>query len=323
MIGREGGKRKFAAGAMHGMTAGEPDIQNLWTPKLPIYTKCDSSIKNLRSLLCGSELSDEIVPRRQKTVENECSMSKSCFLQHVSPCKGGISREHYISRTVLEQIGGGSVRIGGLDWQPEKELQSVGVDALTAKILCEEHNSSLSDLDAEAGRFFQTIHQIDKQPLDAPDHTVFDGHMVERWILKIAAGLARSPKKRGHSISEQKLEILVTNNWPVSWGMYVPISSAPKIFAKGVEIELRSHPATGELLAVWIYIAGVILFLILGVPDKPESFGFYRPRGLIFKDLPGEKRIEFVWTHPSEQAVTSAKIGSAKTEPQHWSTWKS
>ena len=250
-------------------------------------------------------------------------MSKRCFLGHVSPCNGGMSREHFISRNVLEQIGGVSVDIGGLSWQPKNELQSIGVSALTAKVLCEKHNSSLSDLDSEFGRFFQTVHLIDKQATDVPDDSAFDGQIIERWLLKLAAGLVHGPMQEGHSISQEKLEILVTNKWPDCWGLYVQIPQEITIHAKGLEIELRSHPETGEILAIWAYVAGISLQLILGAPDNPSAFGLYRPRGLIFQGLPGEKRIEFNWPFPHEQAVIYRRIGSTESEPQHWGEWNS
>ena len=214
-------------------------------------------------------------------------MAKSCFLSHVTPCQGGMSREHYISRSVLELLGEGSVQIGGLDWQAKGQLQSIGIGALTAKILCEKHNSSLSHLDAEAGRLFQTIHLIDKQPDAVSDHSGFDGRTIERWLLKLAAGLALGPKQKDHSISHQKVEILVTSEWPNGWGLYVQMPKTPTIHAKGLEVELRRHPETGEVLAIRVYIAGVSAYLLLGVPDVPSSFGMHRPRGLIFRNLPG------------------------------------
>lgn len=250
-------------------------------------------------------------------------MAKRCFLSHVTPCQGGISREHYISRSVLEKIGEGSVQIGGLDWQAKNQLQSIGIGALTAKILCEKHNSALSHLDTEAGRLFQTIHLIDKQPDAVSDHSDFDGRTIERWLLKLAAGLVLGPKQKDHSISQQKLEILVTNDWPKGWGLYVQTPKSSAILAKGLEIELRSHPETGEVLAIWAYLAGVSAYLLLGVPDVPSSFGLHRPRGLIFQNLPGEKRIEFEWPEQRGEAITYSKVGSAKAEPLHWKEWKS
>lgn len=141
--------------------------------------------------------------------------------------------------------------------------------------------------------------------------------------MKLAAGLALGPKQKDHSISHQKVEILVTSEWPNGWGLYVQMPKTPTIHAKGLEVELRRHPETGEVLAIRVYIAGVSAYLLLGVPDVPSSFGMHRPRGLIFRNLPGEKRIEFEWPDKREEAVIYGKVSAIKSEPPHWKEWKS
>jgi hypothetical protein len=73
-----------------------------------------------------------------------------CYLSHTNDCGGGMSREHYISETVLEQLSEPAVAIDGVFWLPPGERKVVGINSLTANILCVRHNSALSALDAEA-----------------------------------------------------------------------------------------------------------------------------------------------------------------------------
>jgi hypothetical protein len=83
-----------------------------------------------------------------------------CYLSHTNDCDGGISGEHYISATVLEQLSEPAVAIDGVFWLPPGERKVVGINSLTANILCVRHNSALSALDAEAGQFLRTIKRI-------------------------------------------------------------------------------------------------------------------------------------------------------------------
>jgi hypothetical protein len=83
-----------------------------------------------------------------------------CYLGHTKDCAGGISREHYISETVLEQLSEPGVAIYGVFWLRPGERKVVGINSLTANILCARHNSALSALDTEAGQFLRTVRRI-------------------------------------------------------------------------------------------------------------------------------------------------------------------
>src|SRR5262249_13219652 len=80
----------------------------------------------------------------------------SCYLRGTHDCSNKISREHYISKAVLEQLGR-VVRISGASWQPSGKPFETAPNSLTAKILCRRHNATLSPLDTEAGRFFSEL----------------------------------------------------------------------------------------------------------------------------------------------------------------------
>src|SRR5258708_34366047 len=114
-----------------------------------------------------------------------------CFLHGYGSCGGKISGEHYISETVLDAIGNkGSVHIGGLAWQSQQKLQSIGIRSLVSNVLCETHNSGLSSVDNAAGTFFRAVDAADKRTATLPSITTVEGMLVERWFLKVMCGLA-------------------------------------------------------------------------------------------------------------------------------------
>src|SRR5882672_5744136 len=82
-------------------------------------------------------------PRSPTTGQSQ----NGCYLGHAQDCAGGISGEHYISEIVLEQLSEPAVAIDGVFWLPPGEQKIIGINSLTAKILCARHNSALSPLD--------------------------------------------------------------------------------------------------------------------------------------------------------------------------------
>jgi len=117
-----------------------------------------------------------------------------CYLGHSQDCAGGISGEHYISEVVLEELSEPAVAIDGVFWLPPGEQKIVGINSLTAKILCVRHNSALSPLDMEAGQFLRIVKHIHAS-LDTKSLSrkrlisIISGEALEQWILKVACGL--------------------------------------------------------------------------------------------------------------------------------------
>src|SRR5262245_20801399 len=95
-------------------------------------------------------------PRPPKTGQSQ----NGCYLGHTQECGGSISGEHYISEVVLEQLSEPAVAIDGVFWLPPGVQKTVGINSLTANILCARHNSALSPFDTEAGQFLRTVKHI-------------------------------------------------------------------------------------------------------------------------------------------------------------------
>lgn len=111
-----------------------------------------------------------------------------CYAAALEDCDGGpLTREHYISKNVLEQFGG-RFAIEGASWASAPRW--VSPSSLTGHILCQQHNNLLSDLDSQAG----ALHRILRAAHDSDDagDAQFDGEVLERWALKVLLGLLAS-----------------------------------------------------------------------------------------------------------------------------------
>jgi len=246
---------------------------------------------------------------------------KRCFLHGHSACEGKISGEHYISRTVLDAIGGGgAVHIGGLAWQPPDTVQTIGINALVSKVLCEKHNAGLSPLDKTAGRLFRAIDGVDKRPAATRPLTQVDGNLIERWFLKLYCGLAAA-KGNGATIPYTLLRLLTGEPWPEGWGLYVPFPAGPLTLATEFYYEALNAP-TGEIKGIRLRVAGVHFNLLLGRPDSPAAWGLHRPRGLIFNNGSLEKRIELLWPIVNDRAVIYTRTAQSSDRSPHWAGWR-
>ena len=125
-----------------------------------------------------------------------------CYASESQDCSEAISREHYISRAVLQQLGDGrSVPIGGMPWQdPNISSEYLALTALQSKILCERHNHALSPLDNFAGRFFRVVSFVSLAK-NGTNNVVklFHGPDLERWLIKVICGGACSGNLRVRS----------------------------------------------------------------------------------------------------------------------------
>ena len=117
----------------------------------------------------------------------------SCYLRDTCDCSKQISREHYISKSVIEQLCA-ALRVSGTPWLHPGETLEIAVGSLTAKILCKRHNEALAPLDSEAGLFFsiltKALTDLNRKTLSRkPIFHLVSGDALELWMLKVACGL--------------------------------------------------------------------------------------------------------------------------------------
>jgi hypothetical protein len=87
-----------------------------------------------------------------------------CYLGFTNNCSSDITKEHYISNSLLKLFEERkTVKITGLRWIEEKKtFKLILRNSLRAHILCREHNNGLHELDTEMLRFFQAVQQIEE-----------------------------------------------------------------------------------------------------------------------------------------------------------------
>lgn len=140
-----------------------------------------------------------------------------CYAAFFGDCSKKISREHFLSKGILEVLNLNSgLTVAGLPWLKKDEHKKLNPASLAGNILCERHNNALSPLDSVAIRFFKTFNQIEQEFID--EKTVreekvflFNGHDIERWMLKFLCGLI-------YSSNASTLEEKITNwNPKITW----------------------------------------------------------------------------------------------------------
>jgi hypothetical protein len=241
---------------------------------------------------------------------------RMCYARILGGCSAGLSREHYISRAVLDQLG--AIYIEGLGRTPDGGYSST---SLTAKVLCRSHNSELHRLDTEAGQAFRLLRDL-QTSLDvgsppAPLRTErVDGLLFERWFLKLALGLIASGQigmrdqnvkiaavRPGYELTLLKIAF-GQQDWPAKWGLYLDSVDGQSFCAPTTKddstAEFGAEPLTNAadntLWGLRVWIRSFPFLLAFGKPDYLEST-MHRP-GVLVLDDPTQRNantIELSW----------------------------
>jgi len=112
----------------------------------------------------------------------------NCYARSLQDCSRTISKEHYISRGILDLLGDGTFQASGVSWLKNSESQKLSKNVLAAKVLCQRHNEALSGLDSIAQKFFRFVLGKTKDQWAM----IIKGYEIERWMLKAYCGLVSS-----------------------------------------------------------------------------------------------------------------------------------
>lgn len=238
----------------------------------------------------------------------------NCFLEGFGTCSEKVSREHYVSATILRSIAPeGGLAVGGLAWQKDPAtLQGIGIGSLQSKILCQKHNSILSAYDEEASKFFKHLLALDKEPNDVPASTSLDGEKTQRWMLKTLIATTEAGGLNSNLLSPRHKKILLGTCWPSRWGLHASKPSTPQVFTQDLYLETQCNPMTGDLIAGMFRLAGIEFWLVISKVDDPKAYGLYRPRGLVFWTGTRELHLEMRWLGPQrKKSLTFFKIGES------------
>jgi hypothetical protein len=93
---------------------------------------------------------------------------------------------------VLRVLAEKSIEISGAPWLKPGEKKILAFGSLVSNCLCGTHNNALTNLDAAAGKFFEAFQKCGTTETGPPLQFIFNGHDIERWLLKMLAGMAAS-----------------------------------------------------------------------------------------------------------------------------------
>ena len=148
-----------------------------------------------------------------------------CYARSLNDCDGGISKEHYISKSVLEigQDDLSSIELGGALAAPPSKTKNLA----NAYVLCDKHNEELSGLDVETFNFlnslFNAVH--DRKWIDINIQET----VMARWLLKFVAGWAshfsREELLPQEFYSKDQMELLFARRAPVGPELTLAVGS--------------------------------------------------------------------------------------------------
>lgn len=126
-----------------------------------------------------------------------------CWANGIGSCDGGISLEHYISRSAFDAD---QITVKGFHWCRD-QAKTISIQSFGRNMLCRRHNSSHQEVDnagVAAFRHFREIHRLNPIRSELPrQHWVtkqfeLNGNYFERWFLKTLINFSYdSPLKLG------------------------------------------------------------------------------------------------------------------------------
>jgi hypothetical protein len=134
-------------------------------------------------------------------IQNSNSAHPKCYLSPMGGCSDKITKEHFISRNILEKLDPKTVRIQNAGHMfGGKDDITIGHDSFSAKVLCDYHNSLLSPLDDVAGKMFldaESIVELFVKNMNINRLYIASGTDLERWMVKVYCGLVAAHAIRG------------------------------------------------------------------------------------------------------------------------------
>lgn len=222
-----------------------------------------------------------------------------CYAAHLGNCRGEITKEHYVSRSVLE-VAGREVQVSGFPWQQHDESMKIGINSLVSRVLCRHHNAELSSLDESGRGFLQALKTSFNDAISNGEftHEVFylEGDRIELWLLKILCGVLASSKNV--EVPGKWMEILFKREpLPDGWGLHVFGEPGSSTWFFNLVRVISVQDKNGNIAGAKFGIGGLAFLLAFGKPIFSESkiHSIYRPDNIIVEKDAKTKEINFSW----------------------------
>lgn len=250
-----------------------------------------------------------------------------CYAKHLGGCNGK-SAEHYISKSILEVIG--PFKIKGLPWLKQGESKAISKNALTASVLCEQHNNLLTDYDSEAKKFISHLKLIDSKETETelaqlPSKIIIDGLKLEKWFLKTLCAVTASGNflvdGQGYGslpVSEYSVDLLYKDEpWKAGIGLYTALGNRSRVDAfKGIGFDpvTARHGTHATIVGIDVHFWGFPFRGLFAVYENDHPLESYRPRGMTFANGAVTREIIFEWPPAS---ITSASPVFTRTDTNY------
>ena len=206
---------------------------------------------------------------------------RDCYARALNDCSDSISREHYVSKSVLEigQDDLGAIQLtGALASQPSKTR-----DLANAYVLCSKHNEELSNIDDTVSVFLRRLHTAacNRECADV----LIEESILARWLWKYVAGWASHYSREDilpeSFFSKDNMELLFGRRIPVEPELTLAVGrandhdAAKQVFAiqGGAPAWIISHVSgNGGTWGISI-IANPAVFTVSLLPKIAPQFG--------------------------------------------------
>ena len=249
------------------------------------------------------------IPRYSYKAQQKNYSRYKCYLNTTNDCSTKISKEHFISRNILEKITlGESLKVKGLPWANNLE-KILTPEQLTSKVLCTYHNNLLSPLDAEAGSFFEIADSIYKNSNQSSSFNIVCGEDLELWLLKTLLSVLAS-NHRSHKPNPNLIDLLCQKTYfKGGSGLYIRREDNTNLFNSAQAIIRFS--TTGDITNFEFRAYGIPFVLVLDDSSLPKDLVF-KPRRLSFESDNHRNLTELTWI--SHQATDELKYIYEKHE---------
>lgn len=228
-----------------------------------------------------------------------------CYAKALADCDRKLSREHYISDSILT-LHNQPITVTGFPWLDSGEQRVVSRASLTSRVMCARHNSALSCLDSTALLLFNYLIHLGREKNKKV--LLINGEEIERWMLKTLCGVLASgnvvhdsERIRGWEPPRQWLDILFGSGCvPPGCGLYYIIGKY-RSSEKVLTINTVRNTTTGDIVALTFILAWFPFLFAMEVPpqrDEPTPSGAelrYHPQALQIRTSKNVREVHFGW----------------------------
>jgi hypothetical protein len=192
----------------------------------------------------------------------------------------------------------------------------MGIDDFCAKVLCDNHNSTLSVLDTAAGLAFSTIEALARESMGIASlgrrqtfSHLSSGIDIERWMIKVYCGLLAAKKIRsasGQTVQRNALEprllksLLGTDSLPSPLGLYQHIFVGQQLKPGSLSFGTIQLTDSSDEVGGLMLSLGVMNFVLVISPRYGQTFhdpNWHRHQSLVWNIRQGDVKAAYLFTY--------------------------